>query len=46
MKEKIFKILHLLKIDVLLLGLLEKLVLGLTKKLTALESAVERFLDR
>lgn len=37
MKAKLFKVLRLLKFDVLILGLLEKLFLGLSKKLAALK---------
>ena len=33
MKEKLTKLLRLIRIDVLLLGLLEKIVLGLIKRL-------------
>jgi len=43
MKVKLLKILHLLGIDVLLLGLLEKLAVSLTKLHEALRSAVECF---
>ena len=43
MKVKLLKILHLFGIDVLLLGLLEKLAISLTKLHEALCSAVECF---
>jgi hypothetical protein len=46
MKVKLLKVLHLFGIDVLLLGLLEKLALGLTKKHQALQEALERFVCR
>ncbi len=41
MKAKLWKLLRLLGVDVLLLGLLEKLAAGLTKKLAALKAFVE-----
>lgn len=40
MKAKLLRVLRLFGFDVLLLGLLEKLYLGLSKKLSALEKAV------
>jgi hypothetical protein len=43
MKVKLLKVLHLFGIDVLLLGLLEKLALSLTKKHQALQEALECF---
>ena len=36
MKEKLFKLLHFTRLCVLFLGLVEKLALGLIKKLTSL----------
>lgn len=41
MKVKLCKVLHLFRLDVLLLGLLEKLVTGLSKKHAALKLAFE-----
>ena len=46
MKAKVIMLLHLFGLDVLLLGLFEKLLLGLSKKLAALKNAAERSLDR
>ena len=46
MKAKLIMVLHLFGLDVLLLGLVEKFLLGLTKKLTALKNAAQRSLDR
>ena len=46
MKAKLLKVLHFLGLDVLLLGLLEKLVNGLTKKYEAYKTACECFLCR
>nr|MBR6778250.1 hypothetical protein [Clostridia bacterium] len=43
MKAKLLKVLHFLGLDVLLLGLLEKLAASLTKKHEALKTAVECF---
>ncbi len=41
MKEKLLKVLHFLKLDVLLLWVLERLSRSLTKKHLALKNAVE-----
>ena len=46
MKIKIVKILHAFGLDVLLWGLLEKLLLGWTKKLNDWLETVRRFLYR
>lgn len=46
MKAKLTKLMRLLKLDVLLWALYEKLCLGLTKKLAALKNALARFLSR
>ncbi len=46
MKEKLFKVLHFLKLDALLLRVLERLSAGLTKKRDALQNALKRFLAR
>ncbi len=46
MKERLFKVLHFLKLDVLLLRVLERLLAGLSKKHYALERALQRFLTR
>ncbi len=46
MKIKIIKLLHVFGWDALLLGLLEKLSLGLIKKLTNWCDAIRRFLNR
>ena len=46
MKIKIVKLLHVFGWDVLLWGLLEKLTLGLIKKLTNWADALQRFLNR
>ena len=43
MKLKLLKVLHFLGLDVLLLGLLEKLAVCLTKKHEAFKTAVECF---
>ena len=43
MKVKLFKVLHFFGLDVLLLGVLEKLAAGLTKKHEALKNAVACF---
>ncbi len=46
MKIKIVKLLHVFGWDVLLWGLLEKLSLGLIKKLTNWSNAIRCFLSR
>lgn len=46
MKAKIVTLLHLFGFDVLLLGLVEKLLLGLSKKVAAWKSAAEASLNR
>ena len=46
MKAKLLKVLHFLGLDVLLLGLLEKLAACLTKKHEAFQNALERFVSR
>lgn len=46
MKAKVIMLLHLFGLDVLLLGLVEKLLLGLSKKLAALKAAAEASLAR
>ncbi len=46
MKEKLFRVLHFFKLDVLLLRLLERLLDGLMKKRDDLEKALLAFLDR
>ncbi len=46
MKERFLKALHFLKLDVLLLRVLERLLGGLTKKREALEGFLSRFLTR
>ncbi len=46
MKEKVAKVLHFLKLDVLLLRVLERLLAGLSKKHARLDEAVKRFLAR
>ncbi len=46
MKERFLKVLHFLKLDVLLLRVLERLLSGLTKKRAALEDFLSRFLTR
>lgn len=43
MKAKLLKVLHFLGLDVLLLGLLEKLAACLTKKHEAFKSALDCF---
>ena len=43
MKVKLLKVLHVFGLDVLLLGLLEKLAASLTKKHEALKGAMECF---
>ena len=46
MKAKLLKVLHFLGLDVLLLGLLEKLAACLTKKHEAFQSALACFVCR
>jgi hypothetical protein len=46
MKAKVIMLLHLFGFDVLLLGLAEKLLLGLSKKLAAWKNAAEASLNR
>ncbi len=46
MKAKIVKLLRKLGVDVLLLGLVEKIALGLIKKLTAWACSARSYLDR
>ena len=46
MKEKFIKVLRYFKLDALLLGLFEKLRLGLIKKLAAVKALLVRFLHR
>ena len=46
MKAKVVLLLHLFGLDVLLLGLIEKLLLGLSKRLAALKDAAQVSLDR
>ncbi len=46
MKAKVILLLHLFGFDVLLLGLAEKLLLGLSKKLAAWKNAAQASLDR
>ena len=46
MKAKVVLLLHLYGLDVLLLGLIEKLLLGLSKKVAALKDAATVSLDR
>ena len=46
MKTKFGKLMHLLGLDVLLLGLFEKLALGLIKKLTEWIRSLQRSLIR
>ncbi len=46
MKAKVIMLLHLFGLDVLLLGLAEKLLLGLSKKLAAWKDAAKASLDR
>ncbi len=45
MKAFFGKLLRLLKLDALLLGLLEKIALGLIKKITSLQYAAKELLD-
>jgi hypothetical protein len=46
MKAKVIMLLHLFGLDVLLLGLIEKLLLGLSKRLAAMKEAAQHSLDR
>ena len=46
MKAKVVLLLHLFGFDVLLLGLIEKLLLGLSKRVAALKDAATISLDR
>ena len=46
MKAKVVLLLHLYGLDVLLLGLIEKLLLGLSKRVAALKDAAKTSLDR
>ena len=46
MKAKVVLLLHLYGLDVLLLGLIEKLLLGLSKRVAALKDAATASLDR
>ncbi len=46
MKAMFKKVLRLLGLDVLILGLVEKLALGLIKKLTSLQTVATNYLDR
>ena len=46
MKAKVVLLLHLYGLDVLILGLIEKLLLGLSKKVAALKDAAANSLDR
>jgi hypothetical protein len=46
MKAKVVLWLHLFGLDVLLLGLIEKLLLGLSKRVAALKDAATASLDR
>ena len=46
MKAKVIVLLHVFGLDVLLLGLFEKLLLGLSKRLAALKNAAQYSLDR
>lgn len=43
MKAKLLKVLHFLRVDVLLVRLLERLSASLTKKLNSFKAAVECF---
>ncbi len=45
MKGKLLKLLHVLKLDVLLVRVLERLSASLTKKCAALKAAIERFVN-
>lgn len=46
MKDKWIKVLRFFKLDVLLLGLIEKIRVGLSKKLAAVKELFVRFLCR
>ena len=46
MKAKVVLLLHLFGLDVLLLGLIEKLLIGLSKRVAALRDAATTSLDR
>lgn len=46
MKAKVIMLLHLFGLDVLLLGLLEELLLALSKKLAELKAALEISLNQ
>lgn len=46
MKAKVVLLLHLYGLDVLLLGLFEKLLLGLSKRVAALKDAATNSLNR
>ncbi len=46
MKEKLRQVLRVFRVDVLLFALYVKIALAVTKKLTALKNAVQRFLTR
>ncbi|MBQ7948149.1 MAG: hypothetical protein IJ284_00150 [Clostridia bacterium] len=46
MKAKVILLLHLFGLDVLLLGLIEKLLLGLSKRVAALKDVATASLDR
>ena len=45
MKKFLKKVLRAIKLDVLLLGLLEKLVLGLIKRITSVQLSAQALLD-
>ncbi len=45
MKAKLLRVLHFLKLDVLLLRVLERLAAGLLKKHEELKNALARFFD-
>ena len=45
MKAKVLKVLHVFGLDVLLLGLLEKIVLGLIKRLPDFQNKVLLLID-
>ena len=46
MKAMLMKVLRFLKLEVLLLGLIEKLARGLVKKLSALETVAKHALEQ
>ena len=46
MKAKVILLLHLYGLDVLLLGLIEKLLLGLSKRVAALKDAATNSLNQ